>query len=254
MIGAFTQQIDLPEVLVAGFFLFFLAIVYYIRREDKREGYPLEEEKPRLNHSIVGFPTMPPSKTYKLLEGGTRTLPQEYERRTISAKSRFPFPGAPVYPVGEPLLAGIGPGAYALRRDTPFVMHDGSPQLEPLRKATDYSCVDPELDPRGMTIFGSDWLRAGVATDIWIDKGSKILRYIEVALEGEAERRLLPIFYAHVDGKAKEIRVDCVKAAQLLLAPILKSPDVVTAREEDRINGFYAGGYLYSMPLKEALL
>jgi photosynthetic reaction center H subunit len=254
MIGAFTQQIDLAQILVLAFVGFFFGLDYYIRREDKREGYPLEEAIPTLGHGIVGFPEMPAPKTYKLLEGGTVTLPQEYERRELKAYPREFFPGAPLYPLGEPLLAGIGPGSYALRRDEPFVMIDGSPQLEPLRKATDYTCVDPDLDPRGRRIFGADMKDAGVAVDVWIDKGSKILRYVEVALDGVAERRLVPIFYANVPRDASYFKIDCVTAAQLALAPVLRHPDSVTAREEDRINGFYAGGHMYSIPLKEALL
>ena len=254
MIGAFTQQIDLAQVVFIAFALFFLALVYYIRQEDKREGYPLEEAIPTLGHRIIGFPEMPAPKTYKLLEGGTVTLPQEYERRELKAKPRAFFPGAPLYPVGEPLVAGIGPGAYALRRDDPFVMLDGSPQLEPLRNATDYTCVDPDLDPRGMRMLGGDWKDVGVVTDLWIDKGSKILRYLEVALDGEASHRLVPIFYASIHRKASGFTVACLKGSQFALAPVLRNPDVVTAREEDRINGFYAGGHMYSTPLREAVL
>ena len=254
MIGAFTQQIDLAQILALGFVVFFFGLVFYIRREDKREGYPLEEAIPALGHGIVGFPNMPAPKTYKLLEGGTATLPQEYERRELKAYPREFFPGAPLYPLGEPLLAGIGPGSYALRRDEPFVMIDGEPQLAPLRKATDYTCVDPDLDPRGRRVFGTDMKDAGVAVDIWIDKGSKILRYIEVALDGEPQHRLVPIFYVKILPDASYFRVDCLTAAQLALAPVLRDADIITAREEDRVNGFFAGGHMYSMPLKEALL
>ena len=254
MIGSFTQHIDLPQVLLVAFGLFFAALVVYLQGESKREGYPLEEAIPTVRHRIVGFPDMPPKKTYKLLDGEVSVLPQEYERRDLSASVRSRAPGMPIYPVGDPLLAGIGPGSYTLRRDEPWTMHDGTLQLEPLREATDYTCVDPDLDPRGMVVFGSDFKRAGVVFDLWIDKESKILRYIEVSLEGVAERRLVPIFYAVISGKAKEIRVTCLKADQLAKAPILRDPDSITAREEDRVNGFFAGGHMYSRPFKEALL
>jgi photosynthetic reaction center H subunit len=255
MSAAFTPVIDVAQIVFCAFVAFFFGLVYYLRREDKREGYPLEEATAtRLNHAIVGFPDMPAPKTYKLMEGGTTTLPQEYERGVLKAKPRFAFPGAALYPVGDPMLAGIGPGSYALRRDEPFVMFDGSPQLAPLREALDYTCVDEDMDPRGMRVFGSDYHTAGTVVDIWIDKGSKILRYIEIVLDGEGGRRLVPIFYTQIDGKARELRVHCVKAAQLAMAPILRDPVRITAREEDRVNAYYAGGYLYSMPLREALL
>ena len=57
-----------------------------------------------------------------------------------------------------------------------------------------------------------------------------------------------------IDGKTKELRVTCLKADQLAKAPILRDPDSITAREEDRVNGFFAGGHMYSRPFKEALL
>lgn len=254
MIGAFTQQIDLAQVLIVAFVLFFFGLVYYIRGEDKREGYPLEEAIPTLGHGIVGWPSLPEPKTYKRLEGGTVTLPQEYERRELPARPRAFFPGAPLYPVGEPLLAGIGPGSYALRRDEPFRVLDGSPQVEPLRKAEDVECVDPDMDPRGQRLLGADLKDVGLITDVWFDKSSKIPRYLEVELNGGTATRLVPIFYATLRHRAKAVVVDCLKASQFAMAPTLREADSITAREEDRINGFYAGGHMYSTPLKEALL
>ena len=133
-------------------------------------------------------------------------------------------------------------------------MIDGSPCVEPMRELSDHTCVDPELDPRGMTVFGSDYKQGGLVKDVWFDKESKIVRYLEVEVAGVAETRLFPIFYAHIKGRAKEVRIDCITAAQFGMAPVLRRPNVVTALEEDMINGFFAGGYIYSEPLKEALL
>ncbi len=254
MIGSFTAHIDLPQALLVAFALFFAGLVVYLQREAKREGYPLEAAIPDLGHTIIGFPEPPPPKTYERLEGGIVVLPQEYERRELMARPRGFASGDPIYPTGDPLLAGIGPGSYTLRRDEPWVMHDGTLQLEPLREAADYSCVDPDLDPRGMRLFGSDYKPAGTVFDIWVDKESKILRYIEVVLDGVAAHRLVPIFYCRVSARAKEVRVDCLQAHQLVKAPILLNATSITAREEDRVNGFFAGGYMYSVPLKEVLL
>lgn len=250
---ALTDQIDIAQLLIVAFVLFFFGLVYYIRGEDKREGYPLEEPIPSVRHGIVGFPTVRTPKTYRRLEGGRVTLPQTYGEPELKARPREAFPGAPLYPVGEPLIAGVGPGAYTLRRDEPFVMLDGSPQLEPLRKATDVKCVDPHTDPRGRGVFGADLRLAGRVVDMWLDKGSKIPRYIEVALDGDAGHRLVPIFSLHVPRRGTAVTVEAIKARQLALAPILKSPDSITAREEDRVNAFFAGGAMYATPLREAL-
>lgn len=254
MIGLFTGHIDLPQLLAGLFVLFFLGLVFYLRGEDKREGYPLEEAIPTLNHGIVGFPEPPGDKTYLLLEGGTSTLPNNYERRELSARPREFFPGAPLYPVGDPLLAGIGPGSYTLRRDEPFLSHDGTPQVEPLREATDYKCLDPDMDPRGRRVVGWDFADVGVVHDIWVDKGSKILRYVEVKLDAEVQHRLVPIFYVVLFRNAKSIRITSLRGAQLAKAPVLRSPTRITAREEDFVNAFFAGAEMYGSPAKDAVL
>ena len=254
MIGSITQQIDLVEVLLVAFLLFFFGLVLYLQRESKREGYPLEEEIPTLGHGIVGYPNAPPPKTYKLMDGRTSTVPQEYERRALDARPREFHTGAALYPIGDPLLAGIGPGSYTLRRDKPWQVIDGSNALEPLRVATEYVCRDPDMDPRGRRVLGLDYVEAGTCVDIWIDKDSKILRYLEVELNGGVGRRLVPIFYTVIRRNTTYVQVDCITGAQFAQAPVLRQPTVLTAREEDMLNGFFAGGYVYSEPYKEALL
>jgi photosynthetic reaction center H subunit len=54
------EYIDGAQIALYAFWLFFAGLVIYIRREDKREGYPLESPQgPR-----EGWPTVPPKKTY----------------------------------------------------------------------------------------------------------------------------------------------------------------------------------------------
>lgn len=40
--GAFTRYIDIPQVVLYVFWIFFAGLIWYLRGEDKREGYPLE--------------------------------------------------------------------------------------------------------------------------------------------------------------------------------------------------------------------
>ena len=248
-----SEQIDLAEVLLILFGFFFAALIFYLRREDKREGYPLEDEIPETGRYYLGFPDPPPPKTYHKLDGGSTVLPQTYAPAPLKARPRFGFGGAPLYPEGNPLLAGIGPGAYVLRRDTPFLLMDGSLQVAPMRNAEGFRPVEPEMDARGMEVFGSDNMPVGRIRDLWIDKGVKITRYLEIMMEA-GESRLMPVFYAMIDFKGRTIRIENMKAAQVADAPILRDSETVTAREEDQINGYFAGGYLYSVPLPEALL
>jgi photosynthetic reaction center H subunit len=54
------QYIDGAQISLYAFWLFFLGLVIYLRREDKREGYPLESPQgPR-----EGFPRVPEQKKW----------------------------------------------------------------------------------------------------------------------------------------------------------------------------------------------
>jgi hypothetical protein len=44
-IGAITQYIDVAQIVLYAFWIFFFSLLVYLRREDKREGYPLESDR-----------------------------------------------------------------------------------------------------------------------------------------------------------------------------------------------------------------
>lgn len=60
-----TEHIDVAQVVLYVFWIFFFGLIYYLRREDKREGYPLESER-SAHITVQGFPAMPEPKTKKL--------------------------------------------------------------------------------------------------------------------------------------------------------------------------------------------
>jgi hypothetical protein len=67
--GAITGYIDVAQLVLYVFWIFFIGLVIYLRREDKREGYPLEAEgSSRVR--VVGFPDLPEPKTFVLPHGG----------------------------------------------------------------------------------------------------------------------------------------------------------------------------------------
>lgn len=250
-----TEQIDLAEVLVYLFFTFFTCLVIYLRGEDKREGYPLELIRPDRGRRAEGLPEMPAPKLYRKLDGGEAILPQEYEPTPIHALPRWQFFGAPLVPVGDPMEAGIGPGAYVLRRDRPFMKVDGSPQLLPLRLLPDHEVVAPDVELRGGRVFSARGEIVGLVRDLWFDQGVHQVRFVEVALtcpEGEGYR-LIPSFNMEIDRHDGTMRIDDVSAAQVASGPRIKSPDEITAREEDIVNSYYASGYIYSVPAPDAL-
>ena len=55
-----THYIDGAQIALYAFWIFFAGLVIYLRREDKREGYPLESPQgPR-----EGWPPVPEKKTF----------------------------------------------------------------------------------------------------------------------------------------------------------------------------------------------
>ena len=50
------NYIDLPTLLIWTFWLAFAGLIIYLRREDKREGYPLDTDRRGL--TVQGFPGM----------------------------------------------------------------------------------------------------------------------------------------------------------------------------------------------------
>lgn len=56
------MRIDVAQVAIYAFWIFFAGLVYYLRREDHREGYPLTEDGVR--PSTPGFPRYPGPKRF----------------------------------------------------------------------------------------------------------------------------------------------------------------------------------------------
>ncbi len=67
--------IDVAQVTIWLFWIFFAGLVVYLRREDRREGYPLESDTHPgkfLPPSLVFFPA---PKTFRLSNGTTVQAP-----------------------------------------------------------------------------------------------------------------------------------------------------------------------------------
>ncbi len=57
-----TEYIDVAQLTLYAFWIFFAGLIIYLRREDKREGYPLESDREGI--TVQGWPAMPPTKTF----------------------------------------------------------------------------------------------------------------------------------------------------------------------------------------------
>lgn len=251
--GAITGYIDVAQLVLYAFWIFFAGLIFYLRREDKREGYPLLSERTaRTNRLIVqGFPPIPAPKTFLLPHGGTyQAPPGNPDPRPVQGEPWQPGLGVPLVPKGDPMLAAIGPGAYAERSDKPELTLEGEPLIAPLRVATDAFIEPRDPDPRGMKVVGADGVVAGTVKDAWIDRSEPQVRYLEVEVAGAAGGKsvLLPITLARVNGWRRQVKVKSVLASQFADVPTLKDPDQVTKLEEDRITAYYAGGTLFATP------
>ena len=74
-VGALTTHLDVAQVVLYAFWIFFAILILYLRREDRREGYPLVSE-PRGGSETPGWFMIPDKKLFRLFHGGTVTSPQ----------------------------------------------------------------------------------------------------------------------------------------------------------------------------------
>ncbi|MBI1186153.1 MAG: photosynthetic reaction center subunit H [Alphaproteobacteria bacterium] len=247
----FNGRVDVTEWVLYAFFLFFVLLVLYLRREDRREGYPLEDDQTGRLEPGEGLLFFATPKTFSLGDGGSLSKPDGMrDERTLNARRTAPWPGAPIEPVDNPLTAGVGPGAYAERAKAPDTMHDGRPTLAPLRAAAGFSFEEKAIDLRGWPVVGADNGDAGVVKDVWVDQAEVLIRYLEVDLAGGGGSVLVPMPLADLQRGRKRVKVDAVLAAQFAGAPRTQRPDVVTLDEEERIAAYFGAGLLYATPAR----
>jgi photosynthetic reaction center H subunit len=250
MRGAITGYIDVAQVVLYAFWVFFAGLIFYLRREDKREGYPLESDRSGAI-TVQGFPAFPGTKSFLMGDGSVRTVPSvKADRRDAPVAPLLPWPGAPMEPTGDPMKDGVGPASYADRDDVPEHAHDGAPTLAPLRTLPEFTIGPIDPDPRGMTVVGADGEAAGTVKDVWVDRAETVIRYLEVEITSSAGPRdvLLPITMARIWPRSRTVNVRSILAGQFADVPPLANPNQVTKREEDKIVGYYGGGTLYATP------
>jgi photosynthetic reaction center H subunit len=246
--GIFSGHNDLAVWVLYAFWIFFAGLIYYLHRENKREGYPLVPDTGGRGKVVEGFPFTPSPKTFKLLNGSSIVVDGRPDTRPIAAKAIAPWPGAPLEPTGDPMKDGVGPAAYAVRRDTADTLASGAHRLLPLRVATDFYPDPHDSDPRGMDVVGADGKVAGKVVDLWIDRAEYMMRYLEVEVAENGRRVLLPAMFSDIKGSKGCVVVEALLARHFADVPGLKKPDEVTLLEEDMICGYYGGGTLYAVP------
>jgi photosynthetic reaction center H subunit len=185
--------------------------------------------------------------SYKMADGRVLLAP-DFNRPdgTYSAEPSHPWIGAPLEPVGDPLLAGVGPGGWAQRADHPDMMSTpGELRIVPLREHPDHGVAKQDVDPRGLPVFGKDGAVAGKVADLWVDRSEILFRYLEVELP-DTRTVLVPVPFCRI--KASGVTVNAVLASQFANVPQLRTPNQVTLLEEEKISAYYGAGLLYATP------
>lgn len=246
MVNAFFGEFDLASLTLWLFYGFFALLIFYIQRENMRDGYPLQDEEGNPSANQGPFP-LPEEKTFKLPHGrGEVTHPvTESEGREVALKKTSVANGFPLEPTGDPMLDGVGPASWAPRRDVPELDGHGHPKIVPM-SANEAFAVAAGRDPRGLPVVSGDGEIVGEITDLWIDEPEQLVRYLEYKLDpkwGEGNR-LVPLTLARI--KSNQVAIHSIYAKHFATVPTAASPRQVTMLEEDKISAYYGGGKLYA--------
>lgn len=251
---------DVAELAFLLFFGFFIALVIYLNRESRREGFPLEDE---VTGSLQSLKTLDDDKkSFQLPHGRGTYVPEDVPRDDVNvpAVQSFRSTGAPWVPTGDAMADGMGPAAWANRAKYPDLTFDGRPRILPI--ADSHELIIAPNDPQliGWPVVAANKEPVGTVTDIWVDQAEHIIRYLEVETT-TGKKVLAPMMVAVVHGeslldallpiiqdKPKFVEIDAITAAQFETAPALETPGIITRYEEDRVQAYFGGGYMYATP------
>jgi len=244
--GAITSYLDVAQLVLYAFWIFFFGLVYYLLAENHREGYPMDAER----GVIEGWPKAPAPKTYKMIDGSEVQVPRDEGIQTnYSGEYLYRGSAAPLEPSGNPLTAGVGSGAWAQRADTVDLDYHGAPKIVPLALLPDCGVVAGGLDPRGHTVYDGRGQPAGTVRDLWLDRAEMNFRYLEVEVavaDGGTRRVLVPMTFARCTSTGVEVYA--LMADQFAGVPATKASDRLTLLEEERITAYFGAGLLYAEP------
>lgn len=247
--GAITGYIDVAQLALYAFWIFFAGLIYYLHRENKREGYPLESDR-SASITVQGWPSVPDPKTYRLANGESVSAPN-HKAANQPPVHEGAYRGAPLQPEqsgSDLLLAGVGPGSWNDRADVADVTYEGLTKIVPLRVADGFGVARQDVDPRGLPVLGDDGVEGGRVVDLWVDRSEMLFRYLELEVEGGA-RVLLPMNFARVE--QRRIRVKSILGSQFAQVPRTRQPEQVTLLEEEKIMAYYGAGTLYATPSRQ---
>lgn len=238
----FFGNFDLALVSLYLFWLFFAGLIYYIQRENMREGYPLENDD---GTPVQSFFSLPEPKTFNLPHGRDNYSVPDYKREPRGDLPMSPTGGSggfPFAPTGDALKDGVGAASWAGRRDEPELDGHAHPKIQPMSKAEGF-IVSAGRDPRGLPVKCFDLKSPGKVSDLWVDVPEQLVRYVEVELN-DGGKRLVPMTLMKI--KSDHVVVKALDSESFKDIPTLKSDSQITKLEEEKVSAFVAGGYLHS--------
>jgi photosynthetic reaction center H subunit len=246
---AITQYVDVAQLVLYLFWIFFFGLVYYLLQENHRDGYPLDSGRtPPVK--MDGWPPIPTPKTYLMANGDEVVMPYPLQPpEFLQAEPRHRYIGAPIEPTGNPLLAGVGPGSWANRADVPDHTPEGEAKIVPLRTQPEYGVATQDDDPRGLPVVGDDDEVAGTVNELWMDRSEMMFRYIEVKLNDSGRTVMLPVPFALIT--KDKLKVHAILGHQFADVPGLRNADQITMLEEEKISAYYGAGTLYATPERQ---
>ena len=248
--GALTGYLDVAQATLYAFWLFFAGLVFYLRREDRREGYPLENEA--VGRLKAPDPILIPTpKAFRLTSGHTMWAPQTniVQDGPIPSRKVEPWPGAPYERTETSLQAGVGPGSWAPRHDEHDRTWDGEKRIVPLRVAHHFVVHEDGPTPCARTGGGAAGAGAGVGFPRGVARGESLVRYYEVELP-DGGRRLMPSAFCRTPRFGGPVTSEALLGAQFADIPTARDPDSVTLLEEERIVAYFGAGTLYAAPAR----
>jgi photosynthetic reaction center H subunit len=251
MLGTnFFGNFDLASLSIWLFYGFFAMLVYYLQTENMREGYPLEKDDGTVAPNQGPFP-LPKAKTFLLPHGrGEVTVPNgAREAREVALGRTAASDGFAFAPTGNPMVDGVGPAAWAPRRDVPELDGHGHNKIVPMAQAGGFA-VSAGRDPRGLAVQSGDKQMVGTIADMWVDAPEQLVRYLEITLTS-GQTKLVPMPMAKI--LSDRVRINSLSADLFDGVPETASKTAITLLEEDKISAYYAGGTMYSAHNRKAV-
>lgn len=245
MYGTIIGTLDLAMLSFYLFVLFFIGLVIYLQMENMREGYPLEDENGKSYDNLTPLPLRAP-KTFKLPHGRGEVQKPDGDSdkdRNFAMRQVEGHGGAAFEPTGDPLVDGVGPAAWARRRDLPELSAHGAPKIVPMRSLESFT-VSAGRDPRGLPVVAADGQTVGEVSDMWIDEPEQYVRYLEYTLGSDGTKRVVPIELAKI--RRDRVAIHSLVAENFANIPTVASESQITMLEEERICAYYCGGKLYA--------